>query len=252
MSLCLAWCQRLEEIMPNQKVFLSLAIMWVAVPSLAILLAAIPATAQNNGPHYIFLIASGFLCDSGDSSACPAVVKSADGSSFELSGAGSFNTNSKSVTATGTFTRKSPNGNSLATGIWMANELVSFDSYGIAPGARLQAGSAFGPPLFGPRRMPMLSGPMPAGGLAVFRIRLLPMWGASRTATLQVNCALGKVPDEHPTDGIRLTFEGGGGQFDQEISGRTMFVLTRPGANPTTKPPATESETKPAPAEVQQ
>jgi hypothetical protein len=238
--------------MPNQKVFSSLVIMGVAVLSLAILLAGTPAMAQNISGDYVFLIGSGFLCDSGDSSACPAVVRSADGSSYELSGAGTLNTKSKSVTATGTFTRKSPNGNSLETGIWIANELVSFDSYGIAPGARMQAGSVFGPPLFGPRRMPMLSGPMPAGGLAVFRIRLLPMWGASRIATLQVNCALGKVPDEHPTEGIRLVFEGGGGEFDQEISGRTMFVLTRPGANPaSTKSPDTNAEPNPASAEVQ-
>jgi hypothetical protein len=224
----------------------------MAVPSLAILLAGIPAMAENISGDYVFLIGSGFLCDTGDSSACPAVVKSADGSSFELSGAGSFNTKSKSVTATGTFTRKSPNGNSLETGVWIANEFVSFDSYGIAPGARMQAGSVFGPPLFGPRRMPMLSGPMPAGGLAVFRIRLLPMWGASRIATLQVNCALGKVPEEHPTEGIRLAFEGGGGEFDQEISGRTMFVLTRPGAIPAPrKSPDTNPEPNPASAEVQ-
>ena len=238
--------------MPNQKVFLSLVIMGVAVPSLAILLAAIPAMAQSNSGDYVFLIASGFLCDTGDSSACPAVVKSADGASYEMSGAGTFNTKSKSATATGTFTRKSPNGNSLETGIWIANEFVSFDSYGISPGARMQAGSVFGPPLFGPRRMPMLSGPMPAGGLAVFRIRLLPMWGASRTATLQVNCALGKVPDEHQREGIRLAFEGGGGEFDEEVSGRTMFVLTRPGPNPTTKPPAPQGESNPSPTDIQQ
>jgi hypothetical protein len=215
-------------------------------------LAAIPAMAQNISADYVFLIGSGFLCDSGDSSACPAVVKSADGSSFDISGAGTFNSKSKSVTATGTFTRKSPNGNTLETGVWTANELVSFDSYGIAPGARMQAGSTFGPPMFGPRRMPMLSGSMPAGGLAVLRIRLLPMWGPSRTAVLQVNCALGKVPDERRTEGIRLAFEGGGVEFDEEVSGRTMFVLTRPGASPAAKPPATESETKPPPAEVQQ
>jgi len=238
--------------MSSESVSWNLAIQRMAAPSLAILLAAIPAVAQSNSGDYIFLIASGFLCDTGESSACPAVVKSADGSTFEMSGVGTFHTRSKSVTATGTFTRKSPNGNSLETGVWIANELVSFDSYGIAPGARMQAGSAFGPPQFGPRRMPMLSGSMPAGGLAVFRIRLLPMWGPSKTAVLQVNCALGKVPDEHPTEGIRLAFEGGGGEFDQEISGRTMFVSTRPAASPTPKPPATESETKPPPAEAQQ
>ena len=49
---------------------------------------------------------------------------------------------------------------------------------------------------------------MPAGGLAVLRIRLLPMWGPPRNAVLQVNCALGKVPEERQTEGIRLTLRG--------------------------------------------
>jgi hypothetical protein len=93
---------------------------------------------------------------------------------------------------------------------------------------------------------------MPAGGLAVFRIRLLPMSGLGRTALLQLNCALGKVPDEHSTDGIRLAFEGGGAAFDEEVSGRTMFVLARLAANPPPKSAATRDETNPAPAQAQQ
>lgn len=238
--------------MPGHRVLLNRVMVWTGTSGLAVLLAAIPAMAQSSSGNYIFLIGSGFLCDSSDSSACPAVVKSADGSSYEMSGVGTFNPKSKSVTATGTFTRKSPNGNSLETGMWIANELVSFDSYGIAPGARMQAGSVFGPPQFGPRRMPMLSGSMPAGGLAVLRIRLLPMWGPSTTAVLQVNCALGKVPEERHTEGIRLAFEGGGGEFDQEISGRTIFVLTRRGASPAPNSPTTGEETNTPPAHVQQ
>jgi hypothetical protein len=238
--------------MSSQRVFSNRVVARAAGVGLAILLAAIPAIAQNSGGDYIFLIGSGFLCDSGDSSACPAVVKSAEGSSYEMSGAGTFNPQSKSVMAGGTFTHKSSSGDVLETGVWIASELVSFDSYGIAAGALMRAGSAFGPARFGPRRMPMLSGPMPAGGLAVFRIRLLPMWGVSKTATLQVNCALGKVPDERPTEGIRLAFEGGGGEFDEEVSGRAMFVLTRPGTSSAAKSPATGSPAKPPPAEVQQ
>jgi hypothetical protein len=216
--------------MSSQRVFSSLVIRWVAVPSLATFLAAIPAMAQGGNGDYIFLVGTGFLCDLGDSSACPAVVKSAQGDSYELSGAGTLSTQSKSVTAAGTFTRKSRDGNALETGVWLASELVSFDSYGIAPGALAREGMAFGPPGFGPRHLPMLSGPMPAGGLAVFRISLLPMRGAAKSALLQVNCALGKVPDEHQVEGIRLAFEGGG-EFDQELGGRTLFVLTRPAAS---------------------
>jgi hypothetical protein len=115
----------------------------------------------------------------------------------------------------------------------------------------MQAASVFGPPEFGPRRMHVLSGSMPAEGVAVMRIRLLPMWGPPRNAVLQVNCALGKVPEERQTEGIRLALEGGG-EFDQEISGRTMFVLMRPGANPAPKASATGDETNPSPAQTQQ
>lgn len=238
--------------MSSQRTFSNSVVSWMAGVGLAAFMAAIAAKAQSNGADYTLLIASGFLCDSGDSSACPAVVKSADDSTYELSGAGTFNAKSRSVTATGMFTHKSPNGNSLETGIWVANELVSFDSYGVAPGARMLAGSAFGPLRFFPKRMPMLSGSVPTGGLALLRIRLLPMWGPSRTAVLQVNCALGNVPDEHQTEGIRLTLEGGGGEFDQEISGRTMFISMRLAANPEPKPTATGDATSPPPAEVQQ
>jgi hypothetical protein len=69
-----------------------------------------------------------------------------------------------------------------------------------------------------------------------------------RTARLQVNCALGKVPDEHPRDGIRLAIEGGGSDFDQEVSGRTLFVLIRSGAGAASKSPPAAEETNSPPA----
>jgi hypothetical protein len=236
--------------MSSQKVFANLVVTWVGVLSLAILLGAAPVVAQSAAASYTFLVGAGFLCDAGDSAPCPAVVKSADGSSYEMSGAGTFATQSKTVTAAGTFTHKSSNGSVLETGVWTAGELVSFESYGIAPGALMREGQAFGLTRFGPMRSRMFSGPMPAGGLAVFRIRLLPMRGVSRTATLEVNCALGKVPDEHPTEGVRLAFEGGGVEFAEEVSGRTLFVLTRPAARPAPNSPAPPEEANPAPAEV--
>ncbi len=57
---------------------------------------------------------------------------------------GTLATQSKSVTAAGTYTRKSSSGTVLETGIWIASELVSFDSYGIAPGALMRGGRTFG------------------------------------------------------------------------------------------------------------
>jgi len=237
--------------MSSYRVLSSLAITYAVVPGLAMFLGAGPARAQSSSANYTFLVAAGLLCDSGDSATCPAVVKSANGDSYEMSGAGTFTSQSKSVTAAGTFTHKSTDGMLLETGVWIASELVSFDSYGIAPGALMREGRALGPPPFGPMRMRMFSGSMPSGGLAVFRIRLLPVRGLSKNATLQVNCALGKVPPEHQVEGIRLAFEGGGVEFDEEVSGRALFLLTRPVASAAAKAPAPEAETNPAPTEVQ-
>ena len=223
--------------MHTQKIFPFALIRCLAVSTMALLLAAGTGLAQTGPPNYAILMAAGVLCDLGDSSSCPAVVKSADGSSYELTGVGVLDAKEKSVTATGTFVHKSPDGNTLETGIWIATELVSFQFYGLAPGALMHAGMALGPSPFGPVQMPMPGGRMggmrmmgslmPAGGLAVLHIRLLPVSGFSRFAKLQVNCALGKVPDEHPTEGVRLSLERGM-SFEQEVSGRTMFLVTRP------------------------
>ena len=238
--------------MSSQRESLYSVIAWTAGMTLATFLFAIPARAQRNNGDYLFFIGSGFLCQANDSSACPAVAKSADDSTYELSGAGTLALQNKSVTAAGTFTHKSTDGVVLATGLWIASELVSFDSYGVAPGALTREARALGPPQFGPMRMGMFSGPMAAGGRAVLRIRLIPVLGFAKNATLQVNCALGKVPPEHQVEGVRLTFERGGVEFDEEISGRALFLLTRPGASAAAKAPVPEVDTNPAPNEVQQ
>jgi hypothetical protein len=222
------------------------------LPYLAIFLFPLLAVAQNNNSNYIFLLAAGFLCEPGDTSTCPATAKANPGDSYELSGAGTFDTQNKSVKAAGTYTRKSSSGDVIETGVWVASELVSFDSYGIAPGVLVRERRALGPPQFGPKRLPMFSGSMPAGGLAVLRIRLLPVSGFAKNATLQINCALGKVPPEHPVEGIRLAFDEGSVEFDEETTGHALFLLTRPGASAAAKAPVPEVDATPAPTEVQQ
>jgi hypothetical protein len=246
-----------EETMPRGKLSLTLAITWVAAPTLALFLGAGAAKAQSNSANYTFLVAAGFLCDSADSSTCPAVVKSANDDSYEITGTGMLTTQSKTVTAAGTFTHKSSNGLVVETGIWIASELVSFDSYGIAPGALMREGPALGPrqidlSSFGPNGLGMFSGSMATGGLAVLRIRLLPVRGLSRNATLQVNCALGKVSSEHSTEGIRLALEGGGVEYDEEVSGRALFLLASPGASAAAKAPVSRVYSEPLPTETQQ
>ena len=212
----------------------------VALLLLFIVSSAPAAFAQSSSSNFVFLLASGFLCTPDDSSACPAVAKANAGDSYEMSGAGMFDAQNKSVKAAGTFTHKSPNGNVLETGVWIANELVSFDSYGVAPNALPRQGVPLGRAPFGPRRLPMFSGPMPTGGLAVFRIRLLPMQGPPTNAVLQVNCALGDVPRERSVEGIRLTLEKNGTEFSEDVSGRVMFLSMRPEVSAPVKTPQQE------------
>ena len=238
--------------MLNQRACSIMAITCLCAAAVATGPGAVASLAQSSSASYTFLVGAGFLCDPPDSAPCPAVVKSSSGDSYEISGAGTFATQSKSVTATGTFSHKSSCGMVLETGVWIASELVSFDSYGVAPGALMREGRALGSLQFGPMRSRMFSGSVAAGGRAVFHIRLLPMRAGPRSALLQVNCPIGKVSPEHQAEGIRLALEGSGIEFDEEVSGRTLFVLTRPGASVASKARPRKAETKPASGEVQQ
>jgi hypothetical protein len=190
-----------------------------------------PATADSSSVNYNFLVGSGFLCDPNDSTTCPAVARAANGNTIELSGAGTLILASKSITAGGGFTHKSPTGEILETGVWTATALLSFKSYGVAPGALMgqtQKFKAFRPLPIG---LGIMAGPMPAGGLALIRIRMLPDVGRPKEAILQVNSAKGKVPEKHQGDGVRLAIQEGGPKFDEKVSGRILFILTKPGSD---------------------
>jgi len=215
--------------MRSKRLFSTLLTAWVAVPSVILFLSVGWARAQINPANYSFVVASGFLCDSGDPANCLAVTKSANGDSYEISGAGTFDPKNKSVKAAGTFNHKSTSGNVLETGVWTASDLISFDSYGAAPAALIQKGPAFGRPQIGSsKRSPQSSNLLPTGGLATFRILLMPLSGATKTAVLQVNCALGNVPRDRSVEGIRLTSEKDGTDFSEEVSGRVMFLSMTP------------------------
>jgi len=223
------------------KPFPSAAIVALALRFLAILLCASPLAAQSNDNNFLFLLASGFLCDSGEASACPATAKSNQGDSYEMTGAGTLELQGNSVRAAGTYTHRSSSGNVLETGVWVADELVSFNSYSAAANARARQGRASGPALLALKRLPVRSEPVPTGGLAVLRIRLAPLQGRSRNAVLQVNCALGDVPRERSVEGIRLSIEGNANDFLEEGSGRVMFLSTRPEASAAVKAPPQET-----------
>jgi hypothetical protein len=222
--------------------------IWLAVIIVASSSSATSATAQDKASEYTFLIAAGFLCDPGDSSACPASLKSTIGDSYEMSGAGRLNVQSKTVQAAGSFSHRAPNGTLIDTGVWIVNELIGFDSYGVVPGAIRKRGAALAPRPFGLKPLPKLTGALPAGGLAAFRILLVPTSGVSKTAVLQVNCALGNAPREHSVDGIQLNFDKNGGEFTEGVGGHVMFLSTQ--ARVSTAGKSTENDQLPSFAET--
>src|SRR5437870_2664752 len=128
--------------------------------------------------NYNFLVASGFLCDPNDSAPCPAVARAADGETVEISGAGTLDLAGESVTAAGAFTEKTPTGDIVTSGVWTATGLVSFQSYGIAPGVllldypKLRTLGLFpmGRGLMPGLMASLISGPVATGGLVVIRI----------------------------------------------------------------------------------
>lgn len=221
---------------------------------IAVLAVSVRLTAQDHpqtkeesprsAANYNFLIGSGFLCGSDDSTACPAVARAANQETIEVSGAGTLGLANKSVTAAGAFIERTPTGEIVTAGVWTTMGLVSFESYGIAPGAlrldypKLRAFEALPMGKMPGPMAAMMAGPIAAGGLATVRIRLWPDAGSPRDAMLQVNCAKGKVPAGEQNDGVRLAVTGGP-EFDEEISGRALFLLQRPGPNSEWKDPTT-------------
>jgi hypothetical protein len=191
-------------------------------------LGASLAAAQANSRNYTLLIGSGFLCDLSEASTCPATTKTAQGDTLELSGAGVFDLQSKSIKAAGTFSQKSASGNLIETGVWIANELVSFVSYGVAPTALVRVKTELNAARLVHMRFKIPLDPMPTGGLAVFQVRLLGVSGSAKTGLLQVNCALGAVPQERSIEGIRLSLEGERNEFSEEPGGRAIFLSMRP------------------------
>jgi hypothetical protein len=73
--------------MSNLRTFSIRATIRIVTLCLTIVLFTFPASAQTNSSNYIFLLASGLLCDPGDSSTCPATAKANPGDSYEMSGA---------------------------------------------------------------------------------------------------------------------------------------------------------------------
>lgn len=200
-----------------------------AVLGCVLLAAGHEAKTQTDPANYIFLVASGFLCGDTRSDSCHAVARSVNGDSFEVSGAGSFRVQDKLANASGVFSHKSADGTLLEAGIWTAKDLISFESYGPAPAALTQFGPAVGHPHIGPRRIGSQAGRLPMGGIAALHIVLIPVSGETKIVTVQLNSALGVVPQERAIEGVRMKLDSGL-EYVEEAGSRVMFLASTPEA----------------------
>lgn len=129
--------------------------------------------------------------------ACPDVARADNGDTVAITGSGKLSIHDKTVTGTGTFVHRAPNGAVRAAGSWTATELLSFNSYGTQPDLP--------PNLF--------------GGLARIRVHL----SVGFDAVLEIDCEIGKAPDGH-SEGVRLVVDNGL-NFNQKVSGFTVFFV---------------------------
>lgn len=185
--------------MVKMRVFFALLLTGL-IAVFAAILGPSHALADSGSADFNYLAGSGPLCGL-DPSACPDVARTVSGETIDIMGAGTLSIHTKSVNGGGTFIHKNSAGQVVASGVWTATQLESFNSYGTSPGF---------PPNF-------------VGGLALIRVHLISNSGESATAILQLNCSIGKAPKGHSEDFVRLAVDNGP-NFNDGVSGFTLFV----------------------------
>jgi hypothetical protein len=162
------------------------------------------AGAHNATVTYNYFAGSGPVCSVGPD-ACPDVASAPNGDTISISGQGILSIHPNSVTGSGTFLHKNARGKVLREGVWIAQHLLSFVSYGTSPPF---------PPTF-------------EGGEALVRIHLSPnTGGAGFDGVLRITCLIGSPP-AGAHEGIRLDIEDVI-NFNKEVSGDTLFIRTSP------------------------
>ncbi len=166
---------------------------------LLIFLISLQIAIARENVNYDYMIGTGFLEEFG-----PVISMARNGDTIELRGEGTLSTKPKTVTGGGTFIHKDKDGNIIGTGDWHAMELITFRSYGSG----------------------ILQG-LPEefeGGRALIRVHLAPASGGPGFfGVLRVNCLLGKYRSKD-MEGIRLLVPQAKINFNEELSGATLFV----------------------------
>lgn len=133
----------------------------------------------------------------------PAISRAANGETVEVVGQGTFSFTPTWVTGGGTLVHKNAEGDVIGHGTWTATRIMSFDPWGTSPGF---------PPTF-------------EGGKAMMRINIKPVenFPGIFDGFLTVTCLIGTVP-AGAHEGIKLYVPRIGLDFNQEVSGETLFI----------------------------
>jgi hypothetical protein len=159
--------------------------------------------SPTGGGTFQFLIAAGPLCSLPVTSPCPDVSMAANGDTVSLTGQGTLSTHPKSVTGSGTFAHKAPDGSVKAMGTWSATQLMSFESYGNSSGL---------PSNF-------------VGGKALILVQLSVGGTPVHTAVLTVICDVGSPPTGL-MEGVKLSVQDTPFNFNKQVSGITLFIAS--------------------------
>ncbi len=160
------------------------------------------ASASSTSSTFQFLAGTGLLCNiAGVSNPCPDVAMADNGDTVSIAGQGSVSVLSRSVTGSGTFIHKAPDGTVKAMGTWTALQLLSFRSWGNSPG-------------------------LPAnfvGGQAIMLVQLSVGGTPVHTAVLTVICDVGNPPTGL-LEGVKLVVRDTPFNFNKQVSGITVFI----------------------------
>jgi len=157
--------------------------------------------AGRSSASFQFLVGAGSICSLPVPNPCPDVSMASNGDTVTVGGQGTLSIFPKSVTGSGTFVHKAPDGTVRATGTWTAIRLMSFRSFGNSSGL---------PSNF-------------VGGQALMLVQLSVGGKPVHTAVLTVICEVGTPPDGLH-EGFKLAVQDTPFNFNKQLSGITLFI----------------------------
>lgn len=165
-------------------------------------MAPLGFASADKSVTFQFLVGTGLLCSiPGVENPCPDISRSANGDTVAIAGQGTLSVHPKSVTGSGSFVHKAPDGTVKAMGTWKAIRLMSFKSFGNSSGL---------PSNF-------------VGGLALILVQLSAGGTPVHTAVLTVICDVG-TPPHGLMEGVKLAVQGAPLNFNKQVSGLTLFI----------------------------